>query len=489
MRPCFFICLCGMVFLAPSCRLDTNKPGTPAPGTSSDNKPAKPADGRPMVFLEGVYATSAAPGQEPVRLFDEDPASGWQTQPGTGPDEGLMLYFATPQAVKSVKIMSAGSDNALAAADDPAEQPIVVYANGIQVVRGNPNEAITLPDNSRNVKSLYLRFQKTGKETTQQGPYESMFELFPVNASLAINQLEIIGEAGEPLRLTPPRRINGSVQCSSTLAPETAYSPANLFDARKEFVWVEGNKNNSGEGESITFKFSQAVNISAIQVWNGYQRSEEHFQANARVRDFRFGPAGGDGVVYTLRDTKAGQKFDLSPALKGSEFTLQISSIYPGKKYKDLAISEIVFFDGDQAFIMTPTQPDQYKAQMNMKARSTPLSAILNRRICNKSDVGEVASEQSIILRADGTFVMYRNEFSEGALAAGILADGNWELQSANAESAKVKVFGKWNEIVNWNDYYQGSGQKQSTRIFSDVLTITAEQLAGTKMIGVFFIP
>ena len=44
--------------------------------------------------------------------------------------------------------------------------------------------------------------------------------------------------------MVPPRRVKGKITASSTLEPQMAYHVEQLFDHRKEFVWVEGDKGN-----------------------------------------------------------------------------------------------------------------------------------------------------------------------------------------------------------------------------------------------------
>lgn len=59
--------------------------------------------------------------------------------------------------------------------------------------------------------------------------------------------------------------------------------PANLFDSRYDYAWSTNGKVTSGKGESVEIKFSQTQNLTGMIVWNGYQRSEEHFKTNGRV--------------------------------------------------------------------------------------------------------------------------------------------------------------------------------------------------------------
>jgi hypothetical protein len=432
-------------------------------------------DTRPIVYLEGLYATSSASGQGVDNLFDTDPNNAWQTLPGAGPDEGIMLYFQN--ALPLAALQAVPTEGSFAKNPDFA---IEVFVNGNPVNGGGVGDTLSVGDQP--VKSLFVRFRKTGKETFSQAG-EALVEGFPGDASIGLKALNLLNTKGEALRIEPPRRVNGSVTASSTLAPETAYSPANLFDSRKEFAWAEGAA-SAGEGEALAFQFDQSVNITAIQIWDGYQRSDEHFAANARVRDFDFGEKGS-AHTYTLRDTKAGQKIELQTAAKGNAFELKIKSIYPGKKYKDLAISDIVFYDGAQPFVLTSAAPEKYRSDLRANAAASPLAAVLDRRISNRIE-GNSLLEQSLVLRSDGTFVLYSQEIEPGGTTS--LADGNWEIVSANAAAAQVKIFGKWTNTSEIQAYYAGSGAETFTRIFNDVLTLDGRSIQGQKMVGTFYL-
>ena len=109
---------------------------------------------------------------------------------------------------------------------------------------------------------------------------------------------------------------------TSTLQANSKYSSSNLFDNRKESAWVEG-ADGSGVNEQLTFEVFQVVNIDAIQIWNGYQRSPNIYNSNVRLKGFSLGEVGGKLYEYTLRDATAGQKIDLKVPLK-SNFKLKI---------------------------------------------------------------------------------------------------------------------------------------------------------------------
>ena len=462
-----------------------NEPTQKTSNNSNAPENTTEANLTPATYLVGVYATSNAVGKGLENLFDSNPSTHWQSLPGTGPDEGIMLYFQDALPLASIEIMAAAGsfDKNLR----EKEAPIVVYTNGQVANSGHPNARITVNQNGL-VKSLFVRFSFTGKEETKTLQAGINRYSYPANAFIAISDLKVVNDKGETLRLVPPRSLNGSVSASSTLAPEAAYSPANLFDSRKEFAWAEGAA-TSGEGETLTFEFGESVNITAIQIWNGYQRSEEHFSANARLRDFDFGEKDGTTSTYTLRDTKAGQKIELKVPAKGTTFALKIKSVYPGKSYKDLAISDLVFYNGNQPFVLHSALPEKYQAALRSKGAGSPIAALLDKRISNQisEDITEgdvYLTSTSLILRSDGTFVYYSENSSGGNLDLSTIADGNWEMLSGS----KIKVFGKWTDQVNWPEYYKGNTPQSPTRIFNDVLTIDAQKVIGTKMMGTFYL-
>ncbi|MBL7783298.1 MAG: hypothetical protein JNM22_18855 [Saprospiraceae bacterium] len=472
-RTSIFCCI--LVLLA-ACKNDRKQPEqTPQPTETVST------DTRPAVFLEGVYATSTQAGSDAAFLFDSENSNFWQTKPGAGPDEGLMLYFRNPVQLSALQLQAEGNSFAPA----PAASAMQVYVNGTALPATGPGQRVQIGNTP--VKSLYLRFNSTGKEKEVdivKNDVKTTISQFPADASIRVLGLQCWDDKGQELRLVAPEQISGKISASSTLAPASAFGSANLFDSRKEFAWVEGNATSSGENETLRFEFDRDVHITALEIWNGYQRSAEHFQANARVRDFSFGVPGGLTHTYTLRDTKAGQKIDLSAAASGKTFELKISSIYPGRTYKDLAISDILFYDGDRAFTMKTGFSENLSQTTRTRAQGSPLAGILDRRISNETDDAEIIT-QSLILRSDGTFVMYSVTEETGDQ---ILADGNWELNQAGNGSATLTVFGKWFSQTNLASYYEGNSREEVTRIFKDVLTVTPEMVSGTKMIGTFWV-
>lgn len=455
---CALAAACGGGNDASAPRSDTDRPTD-----------AAPTPNRKTALLEGIYATSESPAYPAHLLFEE---KIWRTAPGTGPDEGLMLYFDQPQRIGQIKAFAVDSTQ--------RNIPLHIYVNGAPAGVATFEEMFKREDDNVPVKSLFLRIGSgygvtTTKTIRSTSDMEIEGEVFAGSASVALERLELRNPQGELITPVAPARVPARVSASSTLQPATAFSPARLFDARKEFAWAEGNPANSGEGETLTIAFEKPARISAIRIWNGYQRSQEHFKANARAEKVSI-----NGKTYTLRDESGGQRIALNPAFEGQELQIVVESVYPGSKYPDLVISEILFYDDN-----TPFAP-QVKAPAP-KAEGA-LAGLLNRRIGNTiNEFADLLTRQSLILRSDGTFVMYRsvytNDGGETETAEHTVAEGNWEQQSPS----KVRIFGKIYNSKDVVEWYKGSSRKEFTRIFSETLDITPTKISGPGYIGVFY--
>lgn len=146
--------------------------------------------------------------------------------------------------------------------------------------------------------------------------------------------------------------VEGSVEASSSLEPEEAYSPDFLFDSRPAFGWADGNENASGEGEYLLFNFDDPVRIEKFLFWNGYHRSGTHYDHNERASLISFGLEGEAPAEYLLEDYMEPQSYRLDSPLEGDSFKMSFLEVYPGDVYRDLVVSELHFFDGEEWFVI-----------------------------------------------------------------------------------------------------------------------------------------
>lgn len=269
-------------------------PPTPPPAEETPKAIVEVKDDRIPIELQGWYATSTASDSKLAAAFDQDPQSAWQTIKGAGPDEGIMLYFSNPTFLKNIQI------DAASAPQLATITKITIYGNGAPIAQGVPGETIELEETYENI---YLRISAVEQteiftEVRENQRYDTLArEVFDPNFSVGFAGVKLIGDRGE-MRLVPPTEKKGTAKASSTLNPETpAYDVSQLFDARREFVWVEG-ADGQGVGEQLIFHFDEEVQIDALLLWNGYQRSEVHYKANTRLRNFTFAKIGEEAQTY-----------------------------------------------------------------------------------------------------------------------------------------------------------------------------------------------
>ena len=138
------------------------------------------------------------------------------------------------------------------------------------------------------------------------------------------------------------------VDASSTLAPigTFTYEPANTLDGDRDTAW---NHDSTGsglppEGQFLRYTFATPIHLTRIDIVNGYAKSETAFGENARVETIsaRIG-LSSPAVVFPLADTHQIQTLEHDFGLV-TEVSLVIDSVYPGTKYRDVAITDVFFY-------------------------------------------------------------------------------------------------------------------------------------------------
>jgi hypothetical protein len=135
---------------------------------------------------------------------------------------------------------------------------------------------------------------------------------------------------------------------STTQHPDggVGYGAANTLDGRPETAW---NSDGQGVGSTLNYRFASPVDLRSITVWNGYQKTltrsdgspVDLYHLNERVRTFRIVTDAGT-ATWTLRDDRAPQTFRHAFGATRS-VRLQVVSVYPSQKYRDLAVSDVAF--------------------------------------------------------------------------------------------------------------------------------------------------
>lgn len=461
---------------------NTNTITQPTTDSIKLNRPElAPDDGRRPLYLQGVAATSNS--YQVDYIFDKRDNNKWESKRGTASDEGIMLRFQNKIFIQKIEIESA-EGNGIAKVDD-----VILYGDDVPCGRGKMGESINIGDT---YASLFIRIGKTDNTNevkVEDEAKKGVVRKFSKSHSVGIQNIKMWDEDGKEYRLIAPRKVDGRIVTSSTLQSTSKYSSTNLFDNRKESAWVEGVDGN-GINEQLTFEVFQGVDIDAVQIWNGYQRSPSVYKTNARLKGFSLGEVGGKSYEYTLRDDDAGQKIDLQVPLQ-KNFELTINSAYDGSKYQDLGISEILFFE-DGNPLQLHLKLNLLEHPIDLKTKGTNLESLVDTRIANEMEYGPSGfyADRSIILRSDGTFSMYLMEKlyaeTEGGDAEKYesMANGNWEIQSATASKSIIKLTGKMIDLSAALAAQKGDNeQAEIIQYFTDKLTIENNLIRGEQIL------
>jgi hypothetical protein len=168
-----------------------------------------------------------------------------------------------------------------------------------------------------------------------------------VPASLAPKQPEAERAVRPPRPGTPGESCarNGyETYCvSSVLKPQfgNSYGPDNLFAGSESAAWVEGRP-GQGIGEWITIEFESMRTVRSIVVRNGYQKSNDIFQKNNRVRQLRAVFSQGETQTLILQDRFGSELLSFPKPIQAYWVKFIIDDVWAGNKYTDTAISKLL---------------------------------------------------------------------------------------------------------------------------------------------------
>ena len=142
--------------------------------------------------------------------------------------------------------------------------------------------------------------------------------------------------------------FHGYTATASSQKP--GYPVTAIGDFARGTAWVAGK--NGGIGESVTLTLIKPQHVDQIGIIPGYTKSKELYFANNRVREIEVTVNGGSPVTATLPDEyisfdpmtkKAYEWIDLrnDPGL-AKTITLTVKKVYPGTKYNDTCVSEVL---------------------------------------------------------------------------------------------------------------------------------------------------
>lgn len=127
------------------------------------------------------------------------------------------------------------------------------------------------------------------------------------------------------------------------------YNADNVDDGDPATAWCEGARGD-GIGEWIQFTLEagpakKEVNFNGITIANGYLKNDSVWGENNRVKTLRFELNGHPVALMKLADSRDLQFFSGGPVKEvrpGDKLRFVIQEVYPGSKYHDTCISDMV---------------------------------------------------------------------------------------------------------------------------------------------------
>jgi hypothetical protein len=128
------------------------------------------------------------------------------------------------------------------------------------------------------------------------------------------------------------------------------YHPSYVLDENPATAWVEG-ADGYGENQSLTLPLSPLTSARALRlrIWNGYQKSKDLFAKNSAPRRVRVAVLAPTGEEVVGREVELARAWgpqdvvvDVPPGRGLSAVRLTILSVYPGARYKDTCISDVL---------------------------------------------------------------------------------------------------------------------------------------------------
>jgi hypothetical protein len=146
--------------------------------------------------------------------------------------------------------------------------------------------------------------------------------------------------------VAPPKVVRAAASSTQRRDGTITYTAANTLDGRPETAW---NSDGQGAGAWLTFTFASPVDLTAVTVLNGYQKTRpgkkgatvDLYALNERARVVRVVTDAGS-VAWNLRDERAPQTLEHAFG-RTRTVRLQVVATYPSARYDDLAISEVRF--------------------------------------------------------------------------------------------------------------------------------------------------
>ena len=273
--------------------------------------------------------------------------------------------------------------------------------------------------------------------------------------------------ADEPPRFEAEVYANGSlVDGAITVLPGASGDlPLPGEGVRSVFVKIAeataGACVGPGDGESLSVTLDAAAALTGLEIWNGYQRSEDHFQKNARVHEVAVSADGQSIGKFSLTDEMGPQTLTFEEPVTARALTMTVLSVYPGSRYTDLVVSELRLLDAHGP--LTVTTPHSAE---RMGALADQIEGQSLERLLDREWVGRCAedSERRLKLRSNFTFVWYDMvEGPDGSYTE--IFDGAWVVNKQAKPWSELQLYGRIHRSESVWQPYGGDETTEAVRV------------------------
>lgn len=290
------------------------------------------AQAKPFKVAE-VTASSAYPAEEgtsyePDKVTDGKVATSWvEGDQGSGLGSWLELDLGGEVAVKEVQVWAG-----------------MWYSQEFWQRANRPKELeVTLSDGSKLTCNLAdeMKMQACdieGKSTSSiklkvKGTYDGTTWL-----DTAVSEVRVIDTNDDP------RKVVASYDKSSALPTDADgnYDMSNTTDGIADTMWCEGNEEGDGVGEWIEFSFAKPTKVANLELLNGIGGSVKYWMLGNRATGAKLEFSDGSSQTIEIKNSGRMQTIPLKPVTT-DKVRVTFTSVYKGKEYNDLCISEAYF--------------------------------------------------------------------------------------------------------------------------------------------------
>jgi hypothetical protein len=191
------------------------------------------------------------------------------------------------------------------------------------------------------LREQIVAYQWTGAQVRVWGQLRTDVPAYE-GRSIQVERIETVsGPPVESRNLTPFATSSASSNLPTDQGGQ--YQSWMAMDGTLETSWVEG-ADGPGVGEWIELTFPGTVEVHYINLDVGYDRDDDIFYANNRVKRVSLSLSSGEQIEMELADARGMQMIVLARApipIQTTSVKIIIKEVYPGSRHDDTCLAEV----------------------------------------------------------------------------------------------------------------------------------------------------